>query len=187
MNKNITKILIVAVLIALFSHNQASASLFDGTKDTKGNTSLLSSLYVGTNFSLSSLMHITDTSASNDVLTVQNNSVIETPSVSKTPAKASAKKTYTVSVSGYSSTPDQTDDSPFITARGTYVRDGIVAANFLPFGTAIKIPAMFGDKIFVVEDRMNTRFSNNVDIWFASRQSALNFGRRTLAIEIVTP
>lgn len=90
-----------------------------------------------------------------------------------------------VPITAYSSTPDQTDESPFITAWGTYVRDGIVAANFLPFGTKIKIPGIFGDKIFVVEDRMNSRHVYKIDIWFPDRQSALEFGIKTTKIQIV--
>ncbi len=94
-------------------------------------------------------------------------------------------KELVISISAYSSTPDQTDDSPFITARGTYVRDGIIAANFLPFGTKIKIPEIFGDKIFVVEDRMNRRYWQKIDIWFPDRQSALEFGVKTAKIQII--
>jgi len=90
-----------------------------------------------------------------------------------------------VQVSGYSSEVAQTDDSPFITAKGTYVRDGIVAANFLPFGTRIKIPSLYGDKIFVVEDRMNSRYWKNVDIWFANKADAIRLGRRTVTIEVI--
>ena len=50
-------------------------------------------------------------------------------------------------ITGYSSTPQETEDTPFLTASGKKVRDGIVANNFLPFGTKIKIPKIFGDKI----------------------------------------
>jgi len=53
-----------------------------------------------------------------------------------------------VVLTGYSSTFAQTDDTPFITANGTYVHDGIVANNGLPFGTQIKIPDIYGDKVF---------------------------------------
>ncbi|MCG2688749.1 hypothetical protein L6250_03930, partial [Candidatus Parcubacteria bacterium] len=72
------------------------------------------------------------------------------------------KKTMQVTVSAYSSTNGQTDDTPYLTAFGTHVRDGIVAANFLPVGTVIRFPDKFGDKLFVVEDRMNERFSLQV-------------------------
>jgi 3D (Asp-Asp-Asp) domain-containing protein len=92
---------------------------------------------------------------------------------------------YTVQVSGYNSEVGQTDDSPFITANGSHVRDGIVASNMFPFGTIIKIPALYGDKIFVVEDRMNKRYQKNVDIWFASHADAVKLGRRTVQIEVI--
>lgn len=90
-----------------------------------------------------------------------------------------------VPITAYSSTTDQTDNTPFTTARGTYVRDGIVAANFLPFGTKIKIPDLFGDKVFVVEDRMNRKHSYKIDVWFPDRQSALEFGIKTAKIQII--
>ena len=77
-------------------------------------------------------------------------------------------RTMRVFVTGYSSTPDQTDDTPFITASGKQVRDGIVATNLLPLGTKIKIPEIYGNKVFVVEDRMNARNNQHVDIWFSS-------------------
>ncbi len=85
-------------------------------------------------------------------------------------------KMMTVVLTAYSSTPDQTDDTPFITASNTRVRDGIVAANFLAFGTKVKIPAVFGDKIFTVEDRMAKKHNDKMDIWFPERYLAKNFG-----------
>lgn len=91
----------------------------------------------------------------------------------------------TIPASAYSSTPDQTDDTPFITANGAYVYDGLVAANFLPFGTKIKIPDIYGDKIFTVEDRMNKRYWHKIDIWFPDRNSALQFGLKTVRIQIL--
>lgn len=96
-----------------------------------------------------------------------------------------AKKRMIVVVTAYSSTPDQTDDTPFITASGEAVADGIVAANFLPFNANIQIPKIFGNKIFVVKDRMHRRFSDRVDIWFPDRESAIKFGKRTLEIVIL--
>lgn len=90
-----------------------------------------------------------------------------------------------IAVTGYSSTPDQTDSTPFITASGKHVREGIVAANFLPFGAKIRMPEIFGDKIFTVEDRMNRRYFHRVDVWFASREAALKFGKKIVEIEIL--
>ncbi len=88
-------------------------------------------------------------------------------------------------ITAYSSTEDQTDDSPFITASGAHVADGIVASNFLPLHTHIKIPALFGEKIFVVEDRMAKRFSDRVDIWMPDRTSAWKFGLQHAEIVVL--
>ncbi|MFH0856461.1 MAG: 3D domain-containing protein [bacterium] len=90
-----------------------------------------------------------------------------------------------VSSTAYSSTVDQCDDDPFIAASGKRVHDGMVAANFLKFNTKIRIPELFGDKIFVVEDRMNPRFQNRIDIWMGTREEAIQYGFRKVRIEIL--
>ena len=90
-----------------------------------------------------------------------------------------------ITVTAYSSTHDQTDSTPFITAAGTYVRDGVIACNFLPFGTRVQFPDLYGDKIFVVEDRLAWRNSHKIDIWFPSRWQALHFGVRKTPIKIL--
>ena len=91
-----------------------------------------------------------------------------------------------VVLTGYSSSLWETDETPYITASGTWVREGIVANNLLPIGTKIKIPEIYGDKIFVVEDRMHPRKSYyHVDIWFASYWEALNFGAKKTYIEVL--
>jgi len=91
-----------------------------------------------------------------------------------------------VVVTAYSSTPWETDGNPYITAAGTWVRDGIVANNYLSIGTKIRIPELFGEKIFVVEDRMSWKKGNyHIDIWFPSYWEALNFGAKRTYIEIL--
>ncbi|MFH1610517.1 MAG: hypothetical protein ABIA91_01375 [Patescibacteria group bacterium] len=87
-------------------------------------------------------------------------------------------------ITAYSSTVDQCDSTPFITANGTFVHDGIVAANFLPFGTKIKIPELFGDKVFSVEDRMNSKYHYRVDIWMTTREAAKQLGVKYVKIEV---
>lgn len=131
-------------------------------------------------------------------LTQKNDAPEETPEPTPIPAPVQKTKTvkaipktdpvatYVVMASAYSSTPDQTDDTPFITAWGTQVRDGIIAANFLPFGTLVKMPELYGDKIFVVEDRMNKRYTYKIDIWFPERELAMEFGNKKVKIEVVT-
>lgn len=90
--------------------------------------------------------------------------------------KESVRKFLILTVTGYSSSYDETDDTPWLTAYNTLVRDGIAASNILPFGTKIKIPSLFGDKIFIIEDKMNPRYGENLDIWFPTKEEAQNFG-----------
>ncbi len=92
---------------------------------------------------------------------------------------------YWVPVTAYSSTPDQTDSTPFITASGTNVRDGVIACNFLRFGTRVRFPQLYGNKIFVVEDRMAAKNSHKMDIWFVTRDQAKQFGIKTVKVEIL--
>jgi len=90
-----------------------------------------------------------------------------------------------VTVTAYSSTPDQTDSTPFITASGTGVRDGIIACNFLKFGTRVRFPDIYGDKVFVVEDRMALKNNHKIDIWFETREDAKQFGVQQLKVEVL--
>ena len=91
-----------------------------------------------------------------------------------------------VLVTAYSSTPWETDSNPFITASGKLVEDGVVANNKLPIGTKVRFPEIYGDKVFVVEDRMNSRKgSNQFDIWLPSHWEAKDFGVKRTYIEIL--
>ena len=94
-------------------------------------------------------------------------------------------KTMKIVLTAYSSTPDQTDSTPFITASNSRVRDGVVAANFLAFGTKVKIPGIFGDKVFTVEDRMAKKHNDKIDIWFSERYLAKNFGIKSADVIIL--
>ncbi len=89
-------------------------------------------------------------------------------------------------VTAYSSSIWETDSSPFITAAGTQVRDGVVANNLLAFGTKIRIPEIYGDKIFVIEDRMNSKKGYyHIDIWFPSYWEAKSFGAKRTYVEVI--
>mgnify|MGYP001593081784 FL=1 len=191
LNKIIAAIILLSVL-SVVPANSANAGFRDWITNSENRAS------TSQNFSfLNSFLGITaqldgDSRPGDAGLTMFQNSTlvsVDSPASAKTgvTAKNAATKTreMIVSATAYSSTPDQTDDSPFVTAWNTRVRDGIVAANFLPFGTRIKIPEIYGDKIFVVEDRMNRRYWHKVDIWFPDRQSALEFGLRTIKIQIL--
>ena len=95
-------------------------------------------------------------------------------------------KTIKMVATAYSSTVEQTDNDPYITAAGTWVRDGIAANNLLPFGTKVRMPEIYGDKIFIIEDRMNSRKGYyHIDIWFPSYSEAKNFGAKRIYVEVL--
>jgi len=95
------------------------------------------------------------------------------------------EKVFFVEVTGYSSTPEETDSTPFITASGTHVRPGVAAANWLPLGTKIKIPELFQDQVFTIEDRMHPRLSNRVDVWFPNKEAAKLFGKNLTKVVVL--
>jgi len=92
-------------------------------------------------------------------------------------------------ITAYNSEVGQCDNSPCITANGfDLCEHGIedsIAANFLPFGAKIRIPALFGDKVFVVRDRMNARYANRLDIWMLKKEDAKQFGVKLAKIEVL--
>ncbi|MCU0679470.1 MAG: 3D domain-containing protein [Planctomycetes bacterium] len=92
-------------------------------------------------------------------------------------------------ITAYSSEVSQCDGAPCITANGFNLCDyGIedsIAANFLPFGSKIKIPELFGEKVFVVRDRMNARYDSWIDIWMNDIVDAKNFGVKKANIKVL--
>lgn len=104
--------------------------------------------------------------------------------INQSPVVAPKKEVLTV-VTAYSSRQEETDSTPFLTASGSKVRSGLVAANWLPLGTKVKIPELFGDQIFIVEDRMHEKHGSKVDIWFPTTKEALNFGVKVTRIQVL--
>lgn len=96
------------------------------------------------------------------------------------------RKTMYLTVTAYSSSRDETDGDPFTTASGEKVKDGIIAHNRLPFGTKVRFPEVFGEKIFTVEDRLNPKHGQYIaDIWMPSKQEAKQWGAKVLKMEIL--
>lgn len=98
------------------------------------------------------------------------------------PLPAPGTKFQVVAVA-YSPTVDQNDISPCITATGARVAPDVVATNFLPFDTRLRIDG----REYVVRDRMNAKYNGQyiIDIWHPTRREALAFGRQELVIEIL--
>jgi 3D (Asp-Asp-Asp) domain-containing protein len=92
-------------------------------------------------------------------------------------------------VTAYNSDPAQTDATPCIAADGSDIcrrhREGeeICAANFVPFGTRLRIG---GGLVCTVADRMGRQSSQGVDIFMGDDLAAARvFGRRRLVVEII--
>jgi 3D (Asp-Asp-Asp) domain-containing protein len=87
-----------------------------------------------------------------------------------------------VTVTAYSSSPDETSGDPFITASGRRVFDGLVACpRSLPFGTVVKI----GTRLYHCFDRLHQKYDDRFDIWMATKDAALLFGKRQLLVHIM--
>lgn len=103
-----------------------------------------------------------------------------------TPPPAPAKRSTRVVVTAYSSSFGETDGDPFTTASGAKVADGVIAANGLRFGTKVRFPDVYGDKVFTVLDRMSARYGRSrVDIWMPTKQAAMQWGVRSVRMEIL--
>ena len=96
---------------------------------------------------------------------------------------------FKVVVTAYNSVPEQTDSTPCITANGYDLcaadAENVVAANFLRFGTKVRLPEYSAEKIYTVQDRMHPRFARRLDLWKRSTDDAKTFGAQYLMIEVV--
>ena len=92
--------------------------------------------------------------------------------------------TKTATVTAYTSSPDETDEDPFIAANGETVHRGMIACpSKYAFGTKVEIAG----KVYECKDRMNKRYRNSerFDIWMPSKAEAKKFGVQTLTVEII--
>lgn len=152
----------------------------------RGESPLVSSIFAGITIGLCLLGIFMAHTINADSVINKEAAYVAKEVIKKVEKTVKAINTINVVITAYSSTEDQTDSTPFITASNKDVADGIIANNMLPFGTKVRIPHLFGDKIFTVEDRMNKRKSDyNFDIWFPSRELAVNFGVKTTELEIL--
>lgn len=109
-----------------------------------------------------------------------------------------------LTMTAYSSTPDQTDATPFVTASGQGVRDGIVAVSRdleglgLRFGSKVVVTEVGGPscgpaarelvgEVLEVQDRMHRCKRRQIDVWRPSREEALAIGRCHVRAVAFTP
>lgn len=97
------------------------------------------------------------------------------------------KNSFMSTITAYSSSPDETFGDPFTMASGDRVFDGALAHQYLPFGTKVRFPEQFGDKIFVVKDRLHPRHTSqyHFDMWVHSKVEAKTWGARQIKVEIL--
>lgn len=92
-------------------------------------------------------------------------------------------------ITAYNSEVGQCDNTPCVAANGFNVCEhGIedsVATNMFNFGTKIRIPELFGDRVFVVRDRMNKRYTNRIDVWMKKKSHAKMLGVQYANVEVL--
>ncbi|NBS41301.1 hypothetical protein EBS80_01420 [bacterium] len=103
--------------------------------------------------------------------------------------RAPSRRMVIVPISAYTSEAAQTDSTPCIAARGfdlcAHGEEDVIAANFLPMGAKVRIPELYGTRIFTVVDRMNARYDRHVDVWMKDYTSAKSFGVKYATIEVL--
>lgn len=109
------------------------------------------------------------------------------PKPKKQPAQPSREETrydFIAEVTAYTAY-DEGMNGKGITASGVKARPyhTIAMSKKYPFGTKVKIEGF--DCVFVVEDRGGAITGNDIDIFMATKQEALNFGRRNLKVKII--
>lgn len=88
-------------------------------------------------------------------------------------------------VTAYTSSVDETDEDPFITASGSTVRQGTLACpSKYKFGTIVEIE---GEQ-YTCEDRMNKRYrhTERFDIWTLTKKDAFAWGNKQLLVKVYT-
>jgi 3D (Asp-Asp-Asp) domain-containing protein len=117
-----------------------------------------------------------------------------------------ANPRFVLRATGYNSHESQTDASPFVTSTGARTAFGVVAVSRdllggeLPYGSLVRIRDLgnyhtgrgvgafqqfLGDHLFVVEDTMHARKTQQIDVWFESYSQAVNWGVRKVEVELI--
>lgn len=98
-------------------------------------------------------------------------------------------KTITVSASAYNSLKVQGEGNPKITAWGDTLKPGVqsiaVSRDLIKQGLTYKTPVKIEgfDGIFIVNDKMHSRWKNKIDIYMGiDKEKAMNWGRRKVEI-----
>ena len=111
----------------------------------------------------------------------------------------------TAKSTAYNSLAAQTDSTPFVTATGARTRFGVVALSRdllrrIPYGSIVRIEdlgswangrgrgtynRMLSGVNFIVEDTMNARKRNTIDVWMPTRRAAIQWGARQIRVTVI--
>lgn len=131
------------------------------------------------------------------LLALQSSNIAPYKTISNQPiaARRTRARSIIARATAYNSLASQTDSTPHITATGTRTRPGVIALSrdllkVFPYGTRVHIQDLTGkynfkNRIFIVEDTMNKRKRNSVDIWMYSYRSAIQFGARKVRVTAI--
>jgi len=114
---------------------------------------------------------------------------------------------FVLRATGYNSLASQTDSSPFVTATGARTRFGVVAVSrdllgsSLPYGSLVRLKdlgsyytgrgagafqaLLDSQGLFIVEDTMHARKTQQIDVWFPEYSTAISWGVRKVEVEVV--
>lgn len=87
-------------------------------------------------------------------------------------------------ISAYTSSVDETDESPHENASGGRPSHGSVACpSRFDFGTEI----MINGETYTCDDRMNPRYTEGdyFDIWMETKAEAIHFGRVQMSVQVL--
>jgi len=114
---------------------------------------------------------------------------------------------FVLRATAYNSEAAQTDSTPFVTATGAATAPGVIAVSrdlldrHIPYGSLVRLrdlgtyrgnysPGAFqgvleAQDLFIVEDTLHRRKTQQIDIWFETLEEALAWGVRQVELEVV--
>lgn len=84
-----------------------------------------------------------------------------------------------MNITAYTNSPKETEGDPNVTASGSTVKVGGVAASrdiIKKYGYGTKIFIKPLNKTYEINDTMSSRWKNRIDVFMYDRQKALQFG-----------
>lgn len=96
-------------------------------------------------------------------------------------------------VTAYTSDPAETDSTPCKSANGmnichmaTEITMRLCAANFVPFGTTLRLQDGNDEFMCLVVDRTNKKYADRVDLYFGmDKQAAISWGVRAMDVSVI--